>query len=97
MGLRELWENIHPLVTFHRAGNTYTVVVLKALKCANRFYKNLGKISAKNPRKTIRKNQLYFIVYRSREGEVELWMQDVVVQERLGGRVFNLARSYLYR
>jgi hypothetical protein len=39
----------------------------------------------------------YFIVYRSREGEVELWMQDVVVQERLGGRVFNLARSYLYR
>jgi len=34
---------------------------------------------------------------RSREGEVELWMQDVVVQERLGGRVFNLARSYLYR
>jgi hypothetical protein len=36
-------------------------------------------------------------VFRSREGEVELWMQDVVVQERLGGRVFNLARSYLYR
>lgn len=34
---------------------------------------------------------------RSREREVELWMQDVAVQERLGGRVFNLARSYLYR
>jgi len=28
---------------------------------------------------------------------VELWMQDVAVQERLGGRVFTLARSYLYR
>ena len=35
--------------------------------------------------------------FRSREREVELWMQDVAVQERLGGRVFNLARSYLHR
>jgi len=34
---------------------------------------------------------------RSREREVELWMQDVAMQERLGGRVYNLARSYLYR
>jgi hypothetical protein len=28
--------------------NTYTVVVLIALKRANRFYRNLGNISAKN-------------------------------------------------
>jgi hypothetical protein len=34
---------------------------------------------------------------RSREKEVELWMQDVAVQERLGGRVYNLARSYFHR
>jgi hypothetical protein len=40
---------------------------------------------------------IFLCVFRSREGEAELWMQDVVVQERLGGRVFNLARSYLYR
>jgi len=35
--------------------NMYSVIVLKALKCANRFYKNLGNILAKNPRYTFYK------------------------------------------
>jgi hypothetical protein len=36
-------------------------------------------------------------LFRCEEREVELWMQDVAVQERLGGRVYNLARSYFHR
>ncbi len=75
----------YSLVTFWRAGNTYTVVVLKALKCANRSYKNLGNISAK---KTAKHNlQKPVETYKRQRKERELQPYFTRASGRGGGRL----------